>query len=692
MGYPHIISGFGEVFYLTAKKAFWSRSVARPNGFDFSPSRYGMGPSHVSCLTSHCIYPNAMSLIHLENIWKAYGSEPVLNGITWRIEPGDRTGLIGRNGCGKTTLFHLLTGRLLPDRGSVHRGRNLNVGYLAQDPSFKAETTVLNAILEGFQSLLDLQHRLQVLESQMASGQSDPSCLEAYGRLRDQYEGRGGYALEARAKAILYGLGFQEADLELQVRVLSGGQQNRLALAQLLAGEPDLMLLDEPSNHLDIAAIEWLENFLSNTTGAFVVISHDRYFLDRAVGRIVELADGLLEHYAGSYTFYLGEAERRKGRRQKAYREQQAAIAKTEDYIRRNIAGQKTKQAQSRRKALEKLERVDRPSEDRDIHLRFASGSRGGDRVLQVEGLKKSFPGRPLFDRFDLILWRGDRIGIVGPNGSGKTTLLKLLTQQILPDAGRVSPGRGVQTGYYEQTRQDLRPDLTVLEEVWSVTPQAPVTEVRNVLGAFLFSGDDADQKIGSLSGGEQSRVALAKLMRTRVNLLALDEPTNHLDISSRVVLEQALEKFDGTLLVVSHDRYFLDRLVNRLLVLENGNWRLIEGNYAAWQQQNLSPPVPPPVEPDDKTARKATYGEARRANREQERRKRRAQELEAEIAELEKEIEDLDREMSREELAAEWLQLQKISRERSRIQSQIDSCFAQWEAIEAEMATARTE
>lgn len=636
------------------------------------------------CFSNHVgILHIAMPLIHLENICKAYGARPVLTSVSWKIEPGDRIGLVGRNGCGKTTLFHLLTGRLFPDQGSVHPQRFLKVAYLPQAPALEGGGTVLKTALQGFQGLLDLQGRLKTLESRMGSGNA--ALLEEYGCLRDRYEREGGYASEARAKAILCGLGFREGDLGLQVDLLSGGQKNRLALAQLLSGEPDLLLLDEPTNHLDLQAMEWLEGFLTDCDSAFVVVSHDRYFLDRTVSEIVELEGGRLEHYAGNYTFYAAEKKRRQEQQQKAYVQQQAYIARTEEYIQKNIAGQKTKQAQSRRNALAKLERMDRPAAHRDISFRFTPGARGGNRVLQAEALSKSYDNRPLFEGLDLILWRGDRLGIVGPNGSGKTTLLKLLTSQIPADAGRVSPGRGVQIGYYDQIRQDLNPDLTVLEEVWSVTPKAPVGEVRDLLGAFLFSGDAADRKIGSLSGGEQSRVALAKLMRDRVNLLVLDEPTNHLDIPSRIVLEEALEQFDGTLIAVSHDRYFLNRLVSRLLVLEAGTWKCIEGNYEAFQRQSVPPP--PSAQDPNKAARKAVYSKTRRAQREQERRKRRALELEKEIAELEKEMARLDTEMSQEGLTADWLRLQEMSQACSRIQDRIDECFAEWETVEAEMA-----
>ena len=502
-----------------------------------------------------------MPLIQLKNIWKSFGAYDVLTGIYWQIDQGERIGLVGPNGCGKTTLLRLITEESLPDDGQLHRQRGLNIGFLTQEPIFDPELTVMDAALDGFADVLALQHRLYDLEKIMAEGENADAVLNDYGHLRDQYEHMGGYATEARAKAILFGLGFCETDLKLSTQVLSGGQKNRLALAQLLAREPDLLLLDEPTNHLDLQAIEWLEHFLSDYAKAFVIISHDRTFLERTVTKIVDLERGVIEQYSGNYSFYIQEKEQRRAQQQKAYRAQQAHIERTEEYIRRNIAGQKTKQAQSRRRALEKLDRVERVVEQRDIVLRFNATTRGGDRVLQVEDLSKAYPNRPLFSDLNFTLWQGERLGIIGPNGSGKSVLLKIFMEQLAPDAGRAILGRGLEVGYYAQTRQDLNPNLSVLEEIWSLTPSVPEEEIRNFLGAFLFSGDDVERETGSLSGGEQSRVALAKLMRLPLNLLVLDEPTNHLDIASRHVLENALEAFSGTVIAVSHDRYFLNRL-----------------------------------------------------------------------------------------------------------------------------------
>ena len=621
-----------------------------------------------------------MPLIQLEDIWKSFGAYDVLTGIHWQIDPGDRIGLVGPNGCGKTTLLRIITGESPLDRGRLHRQRDLNIGFLTQEPIFDPDLTVMDAALDAFADILVLQHRLHDLEKIMAEGKNSDAVLNDYGHLRDRYEHMGGYATEARAKAILFGLGFCETDLKLPTQVLSGGQKNRLALAQLLAREPDLLLLDEPTNHLDLQAIEWLEYFLSDYAKAFVIISHDRTLFERTVTKIVDLERGVIEQYSGTYSFYIQEKELRRAQQQKAYRAQQAHIERTEEYIRRNIAGQKTKQAQSRRRALEKLDRVERVVQQRDIALRFNTTTRGGDRVLQVENLTKAYPNRPLFSDLNLTLWQGERLGIIGPNGSGKSVLLKIFTEQLAPDSGRVIPGKGLEIGYYAQTRQDLNPNLSVLEEIWSLTPRVPEVEIRNFLGAFLFSGDDVDRKTGLLSGGEQSRVALAKLMRAPLNLLVLDEPTNHLDIASRHVLESALEDFYGTVIAVSHDRYFLNRLVNRLIVLGDGKWQLIDGNYDTYQRQIAEIPT---IQNTPKT--QTDYKSRKRVMRQQQRRERRLAQIEEAIATLEGQTDQIAEEMAREDFATDWHRLKEMAREKEEVQKKMDRLFEEWEVLERE-------
>ncbi len=624
-----------------------------------------------------------MSLVQLENVHKSYGANPVLTGLTWKIEGGGRFGLVGRNGCGKTTLFHLITGRLQPDSGRIYRKRKLNVGYLAQDPQLKDGSVVLDTVMDAFADLLDIHRRMGVLEGRLTGGREQSALLEEYGSLQHAYEDRGGYEIEDRAKAILHGLGFGRKDFGTPVNLLSGGQKNRLALARLLVREPDLLLLDEPTNHLDLEAIEWLEGFLPAFDGAFVVISHDRYFLDRTIDRIVELENGVLSPYAGNYSFYAAERQERLARRRKTYERQQEHIRKTEDYIRRNIAGQKTKQAQSRRKALERLDRHDRPVEEKGFRLDFRAAERGGNRVVELDRSSKAYGETVLFENLDLLVRRGDRLGIIGPNGSGKSTLLKLLAGHISPDNGTVRTGSNIQVGYYDQHRDELTPDHTLLDEIWAVTPNATLGEIRNVLGAFLFSGDDVERRVGSLSGGEKSRIALARLMRSETNLLVLDEPTNHLDIPSRDVLEAALKNYAGSLIVVSHDRYFLNLLVERLLVLGNGTWEIVEGNYDAWQRRRGTREDSQKPRSRGNSSQKDLYERKRAERRAQEGRQRRLEAIEKEILDLEAKLERLNGELALDGRASDWEHLQSVSEERRRVQARIEECIAAWETIE---------
>lgn len=624
-----------------------------------------------------------MPLVQLENVHKSYGANPVLTGLTWKIEAGGRFGLVGRNGCGKTTLFHLITGRLQPDSGRIYTKRNLNVGYLAQDPQLNDGSVVLDTVLDAFSDLLDMHRRMAVLEERLTEGADQTALLEEYGRLQHAYEDRGGYEIEDRAKAILHGLGFGRKDLEAPVNLLSGGQKNRLALARLLVREPDLLLLDEPTNHLDLEAIEWLEGFLPAFHGAFVVVSHDRYFLDRTIDRIMELENGVLAGYAGNYSFYAAEREERLARRWKTYERQQEYIQKTEDFIRRNIAGQKTKQAQSRRKTLEKLDRHERPGGEKAFRLSFTSAERGGNRVAELERVSKAYGERVLFRDLDLLVRRGDRLGIIGPNGSGKSTLLKLLAGRVATDGGTVKTGSNIRVGYYDQHRDELIPGHTLQEEIQAVTPDATVGEIRSVLGAFLFSGDDVERKISNLSGGEKSRVALARLMRSETNLLVLDEPTNHLDIPSRDVLEAALMTYGGTLIAVSHDRYFLNLLVDRLLVLGDGTWEIVEGNYDAWQRRRRTREDSQKPASRRNSSQKDLYERKRADRRAQEGRQRRLEAIEKEILDLEAELERLNGQLVLDDRASDWEHLQSVSEERRRVQARIEERMAAWEALE---------
>ena len=655
-----------------------------------------------------------MTLVRLDNVSRFYGANEVLVDLSCQVEEGERIGLIGPNGCGKTTLARLIAGELEPDRGAIHRKKGLSVGYLAQEAEVEPGVTVLEATLTAFQDLLALHEDLAAIERRMAAGDHSEATLSRYGRLRDLYEKRGGYAFEREAKTALFGLGFREEDLSRPAEVLSGGQKSRLALARLLVRRPELLVLDEPTNHLDLQATEWLEGFLSACAGAVILISHDRYFLDRTVAQIAEIERRKLVLYPGGYTAYAAEKQRRVEQQRKLYEAQQVLIERTSEFIRRNLAGQKTRQAQSRRKMLEKLERIDRPAANgRGARFNLSGSERGGDHVLGAEGIAKSYDARTLFRDVTFTLRRGDRMGIVGPNGAGKTTLLKILAGRLPKDRGEVLLGRRVSVGYYDQERAGLNPDSTVLEEIRSIKPPEKDEVLRTFLGRFLFSGDEVHQVIGTLSGGEQSRVALAKLIFARPNLLLLDEPTNHLDIRSRTALEDALSDFDGTILTVSHDRYFLNRIARSILCLDGESWGVYGGDSRAYAKAgspgsndelrmtndestnkkidirhstfDIHSIQKPETQAATKAERKALYEQARRTDRERERRERRVAQIGEEIMSLGGQILALDEEMSGPEVAADWGRLGDLSQRRAQLKAAVDRLYEEWAKMERE-------
>ncbi len=629
-----------------------------------------------------------MTLVRLEKVSKSYGAHTVVDDLSWQVEEGDRIGLIGPNGCGKTTLFRLMNDALSPDKGRVIRKRGVRIGYLPQEPVLDGTRTVLRETLSAFQSLIAMQAELARMESEMASDRHDEALLHQYGTLLEQYEAQGGYGIEMEAKSVLSGLGLDEENQTKPVAVLSGGEKTRVALAKLLCGRPDLLLLDEPTNHLDIGATEWLEEFLIKYPGSVVVVSHDRYFLDRVVFKIAELEDLGLAHYKGTYSEYAPEKARREAQQRKLYEEQQAEIARTEDFIQRNIAGQKTKQAQSRRKRLAKVERLAPPMGERNVRLHFAPERRGGNEVLVCEGLTKRYEDRTLFENLTWAVRRGERVGIIGPNGTGKTPLLRMLLDHESPDAGTIRFGSHIHVGYYDQERLDLNPKHSVLEEVWAMDPRRPEGELRTFLGTFLFSGDDVFKRIGSLSGGEQSRVSLCKLILSKANLLILDEPTNHLDIPSRMALEAALMQYEGTILAVSHDRYFLNRLANRILFMGMGKSRLYEGGYAHFERKRREERAlggEASSEDAEKKGRRRAFQKKREAERSRARAERRLSEIERAIHESEGTIARIETELSEEETASDWNRLDGLLREREKVEKRLEALFEEWEQLHLE-------
>ncbi|MFM8252743.1 MAG: ABC-F family ATP-binding cassette domain-containing protein [Planctomycetota bacterium] len=526
-----------------------------------------------------------MILLTVDQVRKHFGPEPVLDGVTFDVRPGQRISLIGPNGAGKTTLMRIIAGQEEPDAGTVSRHPSARLGYLEQQPDFAPGRTVWD---EASAALSDLEEITQQVEQvavaiSEAVDEDERRRLETrFDHLQHELQHRDAYNIKHRIERVLNGLGFNSATYQQPVTLLSGGQQNRLLLARLLLAEPDLMLLDEPSNHLDIEATEWLEDFLVSSQQAILVVSHDRYFLDKVTNRTLELLNGTVDAYPGNFTAYRRQKAERLEVQRRTFEKQQQEIAKMEDFVRRNTYGQKSAQAEDRRKKLERIERVDRPREIVAPLMSFPPASRTGDIVMRVENLSKRFD-RPLFDKLSFDVLRGEKWGILGPNGCGKTTLLRCLVGQQSIDSGTIHHGAGVKVGYFDQMLSCLRDEAEVVEAIRPDHKEFNLQQRRDLLARFGITGDMVFQRVDSLSGGERNRSALAWLSGLDANLLILDEPTNHLDLWARGALEKAMRDFDGSVILVSHDRYFLNQVCDRLLVVEPGRFRVIEGNYETY-------------------------------------------------------------------------------------------------------------
>ncbi|HYO89052.1 MAG TPA: ABC-F family ATP-binding cassette domain-containing protein [Candidatus Limnocylindrales bacterium] len=527
-----------------------------------------------------------MSILSAHNLSKSFGPDEIFAGVSVEIPHRARIALVGPNGAGKTTLLNILAGFDTPSEGGVTRSRNLRVGYLPQRPETASQLTLWDEQMLAFTALREDEARLARLEAQLADSAQPPEAhdriLAEYGDLQEQFEEQGGYTYEHRIRTVLHGLGFAPEEYARPIGLLSGGQKTRALLARLLLEAPGLLALDEPTNHLDIQSVEWLEGYLKDFPGAVLVVSHDRYFMDAVATTIWELDFGQLETYRGNYSAYAHQREERHARLFKEYEAQQAFIAKEEDYIRRNMAGQNTRQAQGRLKRLERLKRDDlvlRPRRHRDFGLRMAATVRSGDLVLRTRGLTVGYD-YPLFSAPDLTLRRGEVAALIGPNGAGKSTFVKTIIEQIPPLAGQLVPGAAVQIGYFAQAHERLDPSQTLLDAVTSTKPM-PISQARSYLGGYLFEEDDVFRPISTLSGGERGRIALALLALSGANFLILDEPTNHLDIASQEALQNVLLDFAGTILVVSHDRYLIDALATQIWNISPGRLELFEGTYS---------------------------------------------------------------------------------------------------------------
>ena len=586
-----------------------------------------------------------MIILAVQDIQKSFGTHEVLKGVSFTLQEQERMGLVGVNGSGKSTLMKIIAGIETADSGTVSIQKGLQIGYLAQQGEFREGETVRETLESVFEPLVRMEAEMRDLEQKMAEQGDDPEALRRlggrYDALMHEFERRNGYGWRSQVSGVLKGLDLRD-HADMPVNRLSGGERTRLCLGRMLLSEPDLLLLDEPTNHLDLKSIAWLEEYLQGYRGAVLVISHDRYFMDHVCGRMAELLMGGLETYTGNYTQYLEKRTEVYEIRMKAWELQQKEIARQEAVIamyRRFNREKSIRLAESREKRLEKIERLERPQEEGTVHFRFETRRRTGDDVLQTDRLKKSYGDRELFSDLDIHVKAGDRIALIGDNGTGKSTLLKCLTGEEKPDAGVIRWGTGVDIGYYDQHQAGLHENKTVLDEVWDRFPRMEQYEVRGALGMFLFTGDDVFAPVSTLSGGEKGRVALTELMLRKDNVLLLDEPTNHLDMDSREVLENALADFPGTIIAVSHDRYFINRFAEKVCVLENGALKEYLGNYDSYFEK-----VSRAEEPDGEYAgmtRTAIDKEKKKSREEQQRikaEKERMAALEARIAVAERE------------------------------------------------------
>ena len=586
-----------------------------------------------------------MIILALQDVKKSFGTHEVLKSVSFTLQEGERMGMVGVNGSGKSTLMKIIAGQETADDGSVNIQKGLRIGYLAQQGALTGEETVQETLESVFEPQRRMEEELRALEQEMAVSGTDPDALRIlggkYDALTREFERSNGYGWKSQVEGVLAGLKLREYR-DMKTGLLSGGERTRLCLGRMLLSEPDLLLLDEPTNHLDLKSIAWLEDYLDGFRGAVIVISHDRYFLDRVCGRMAELLMGSVETYDGNYTEYLEKRTAVYEIRMKAWQLQQKEIAREEAIIatyRRFNREKSIKAAESREKRLEKIERLEKPQEEGIVRFRFETRRRTGDDVLQTDRLKKSYGDRVLFSDLDIHVKAGDRIALIGDNGTGKSTLLKCLTGEEKPDAGVIRWGTGVDIGYYDQHQAGLHENKTVLDEVWDRFPRMEQYEVRGALGMFLFTGDDVFAPVSTLSGGEKGRVALTELMLRKDNVLLLDEPTNHLDMDSREVLENALADFPGTIIAVSHDRYFINRFAEKVCVLENGALKEYLGNYDSYSEK-----VSRAEEPDGEYAgmtRTAIDKEKKKSREEQQRikaEKERMAALEARIAVAERE------------------------------------------------------
>lgn len=626
-------------------------------------------------------------ILSCRGICKEFPDQKVLSEVSFHIEDREKAALVGINGAGKTTLLRIIAGETAPDAGEVTFAKGKTFGYLPQDAGLAGENTIYEELLSVRADLVSLEKRIKELELAI-SARADDALMEQYSLLTHRFETDGGYLYQSELTGVLKGLGFTEDEFSKSVSTLSGGQKTRVALGKLLLLSPDLIILDEPTNHLDMNSIAWLENYLLNYRGAVLIVSHDRYFLDRIAGKIIELDQGRATVFSGSYSDYAAKAQQLRAARLRAYLNQQKEIRRQEEVIEklRSFNREKSvKRAESREKQLQKTEVLEKPSSARSaMRLTLKPRVQSGNDVLTVEGLSKSFHNQLLFRDVDFTVKRGEHVAVIGDNGTGKTTLLKILNGLLPADNGSFCLGANVEIGYYDQEHHVLHPDKTLFEEISDEYPDLNNTEIRNVLAAFLFTGEEVFKQIRELSGGERGRVSLAKLMLGNANFLILDEPTNHLDIQSKEILEDALNGYEGTVLYVSHDRYFINRTASRILELTSSTFINYVGNYDYYLEKKAPYSVKAPDSPkaETETAAKLDWQQQKEEQARLRKKENDLKKCEARIAALEERQHTLTEEMNAPETAADAVKLQTIAGEQALIQEELEQLYTEWEEL----------
>ena len=632
-----------------------------------------------------------MIVLSAQNIAKSFGINAVLKDVSLTVQQGDRIGLVGVNGCGKSTFMRIIAGLDSPDSGEISLVRGTKIGYLAQQDMVTSGASVWAELERVYEPVFEMEKKLRALEEEMTRVHTDPAQFNRlsseYDKLTRRFEDADGYAWKSMVSGVLNGLGFKPSQYEQRVDSLSGGEKTRLCLARLLLQKPDLLLLDEPTNHLDMETLSWLENYLSAYRGSVLVISHDRYFLDHVCNGMVEILMGSSEQYNGNYTRYIAQREERFETRIRAYELQQKEIERQQAIIARYRMFNREKSiraAESREKALDRMEKLEKPVDERAIRFQFEARRRTGEDVLMINEVSKSFGEKHLFSDFSLHVRAGDRIALIGPNGVGKSTLIKLITGDVPSDTGDIRYGSNVDIGYYDQHQGALHPEKTVLDEVWDRFPRMEQSDVRGALGMFLFTGDDVFQPIKTLSGGEKGRVALTALMLRKDNLLLLDEPTNHLDMDSREVLEDALSGFGGTIITVSHDRYFINRVADRVIEMRADGVTEYIGNYDDYLEKKNRPIEQEIVAGTTKTELDKEKRREKMNKQALRQLKLRAQEAEKAVGAKEQEIADLEARMADPDLYADNARAAKVQRAYQQAQDDLARLYEEWEQAEA--------